>query len=35
VEPHDVRRKEQHLRMFQSTLVADGVELAWPEIRGY
>ncbi|MDW5324429.1 FAD-dependent oxidoreductase [Plantactinospora sp. KLBMP9567] len=35
VEPHDVRRKEQHLRMFQSTLVADGVELAWPEVRGY
>jgi len=35
VEPHDVRHKEQHLRAFQNALVTDGVELAWPEIRGY
>ncbi|WP_246079856.1 FAD-dependent oxidoreductase [Nonomuraea mesophila] len=35
VEPHDVRRKEGHLRAFQGRLKADGVELAWPEIRGY
>ncbi|HEX6682662.1 MAG TPA: FAD-dependent oxidoreductase [Candidatus Limnocylindrales bacterium] len=35
VEPHDVRRKEQHLRSFQDSLVAEGVELAWPEVRGY
>ena len=35
VEPHDVRRKEGHLRAFQGALKADGVELAWPEIRGY
>ncbi|TDD56260.1 FAD-dependent oxidoreductase [Nonomuraea terrae] len=35
VEPHDVRRKEAHLRAFQNALRADGVELAWPQIRGY
>jgi hypothetical protein len=33
--PHAVREKADLLQEFQSVLVKRGVELAWPEIRGY
>jgi hypothetical protein len=33
--PHAVRDKSDLLQDFQSVLTRRGVELAWPEIRGY
>lgn len=33
--PHQVRSEAGHLAAFQALLVADGVELAWPDVRGY
>ncbi|GAB3562190.1 FAD-dependent oxidoreductase [Amycolatopsis endophytica] len=35
LEPHQVHAREELLRTFQDELVADGFELAWPEVRGY
>jgi hypothetical protein len=34
-EPHQVHATQRRLRAFQDELVRDGVELAWPEIKGY
>ncbi|GFJ95988.1 FAD-dependent oxidoreductase [Phytohabitans rumicis] len=34
-EPHQVHAAEGRLRAFQDELVRDGVELAWPEVKGY
>ncbi|GAB3457771.1 FAD-dependent oxidoreductase [Actinophytocola sediminis] len=33
--PHQVRADETKLAAFQRELAADGVELAWPEVKGY
>jgi hypothetical protein len=33
VTPHQVREREELLREFQSLLRAQGVELAWAQIR--
>jgi hypothetical protein len=35
LEPSQVHADDNRLRAFQDELVADGVELAWPEIGGY
>ena len=35
LEPHQVHETERLLAAFQDELVRDGVELAWPEIKGY
>ena len=35
LEPSQVHADPERLRVFQDELVADGVELAWPEIAGY
>jgi hypothetical protein len=35
LEPHQVHDTATHLTDFQSELIRDGVELAWPEVRGY
>jgi hypothetical protein len=35
VEPHQVHGAEARLGAFQDELVREGVELAWPEIKGY
>lgn len=35
LEPEQVHADGDQLRAFQDELVADGVELAWPEIKGY
>ncbi len=34
-EPHQVHATGHRLRTFQDELVADGVELAWPQVKGY
>nr|WP_198663940.1 FAD-dependent oxidoreductase [Jiangella endophytica] len=33
--PHQVRADTEHLSAFQTTLTDHGVELAWPDVRGY
>jgi hypothetical protein len=33
--PHQVRGDEGKLAAFQRELVADGFELAWPDVKGY
>jgi FAD dependent oxidoreductase len=35
LQPHQVHATERRLGAFQDELVRDGVELAWPEIKGY
>jgi len=35
LEPEQVHADSTRLRVFQDELVADGVELAWPEVKGY
>ncbi|MEU0567167.1 FAD-dependent oxidoreductase [Nonomuraea sp. NPDC005983] len=35
LEPEQVHKDELLLAQFQHGLVADGVELAWPQVRGY
>jgi hypothetical protein len=35
LEPHQVRATGGLLEAFQDELVSDGVELAWPQIKGY
>jgi hypothetical protein len=34
-EPHQVHADSKRLDAFQAELTADGVELAWPDVRGY
>ncbi|MGI5149499.1 FAD-dependent oxidoreductase [Plantactinospora sp. CA-294935] len=34
-EPHQVREEPRHLGTFQSILTSHGIELRWPEVRGY
>jgi hypothetical protein len=34
-EPHQVHATDRLLRTFQDELSRDGVELAWPEVKGY
>jgi hypothetical protein len=34
-EPHQVREQPRLLSTFQSLLTSHGIELSWPEIRGY
>ncbi|MGC4938100.1 FAD-dependent oxidoreductase [Kribbella sp. DT2] len=35
LEPEQVHADSNRLRAFQGELVADGIELAWPEVKGY
>ena len=34
-EPAQIRSREPDLRAFQQRLLADGVELHWPQVTGY
>jgi hypothetical protein len=35
VTPHQVRGDDAHLAAYQKTLTDHGVELSWPQVRGY